>query len=131
MLLRPGAPLLLCWMGPGCLWEVFWYLGHAKPGKAFRRLHAHAVTARLAEGSTVDVTYPSVRALAKKFSPFFELRSVKGIGVAVPPSYMEPWANRFSRLFDLAVRAESHLASSPGIRLLGDHVLAQFERRAD
>jgi len=128
ILLRPGATALLCWMGRCCLWEITWNLARGKPGKALRRFHREGVTARLAEGASVRVFYPSVRLLAQTFAPEFQLKSVKGIGVFVPPSYLETWANRFPGLFGLSVRADSLMGRCPGIRTLADHILLEFRR---
>jgi hypothetical protein len=86
------------------------------------------VTARLAEGATVRVHYPSVRLLARTFAPQFRLVSFKGIGVSVPPSYLETWANRFPGLFDLSMRADSLLGRCPGVRAFADHILLEFRR---
>ena len=127
-LLKPGATALLCWMGPCCLWEVIWYLGRGDPRKAFRRFRRGGVTARLAQGTSIRVHYPSVRSLAHTFSPEFQLKSIRGIGVSVPPSYLEPWANRFQRLFGLSVRADLVLGRCFGFRSLSDHVLLEFRR---
>lgn len=128
ILLRPGATALLCWMGRCCLWEITWYLAQGKSGKALRRFHREGATARLAEGASVRVFYPSVRLLAQTFAPEFQLKSVKGIGVFVPPSYLETWANRFPGLFGLSVRVDSLLELCPGIRTLADHILLEFRR---
>ena len=128
-LLKPGATALLCWMGPSCLWEVMWYVGHGDPHRAFRRFQRGGVTARLAEGTSIRVHYPSVRSLARTFSPEFQLKSIKGIGVSVPPSYLEAWANRFPHLFGLSVRADFVLGRCFGFRSLADHILLEFQRR--
>jgi ubiquinone/menaquinone biosynthesis C-methylase UbiE len=130
ILLKPGATALLCWMGPCCLWEITWYLAHGNPGKALRRFRRGGVTARLAGGAEVRVHYPSVRLLAQSFAPEFQVRSIKGIGVSVPPSYLEAWANRFPRFFDLSVRADLFLGRCPGIRAFADHILLEFRREA-
>jgi len=127
-LLKPGATALLCWMGPCCLWEVIWYLGGGDPRKAFRRFRRGGVTARLAQGTSIRVHYPSVRSLARTFSPEFQLKSIRGIGVSVPPSYLEPWANRFPHLFGLSVRADLVLGRCFGFRSLADHALLEFRR---
>jgi SAM-dependent methyltransferase len=126
--LNPGATALLCWMGPCCAWEIVWYLATGKPGKAFRRFHRDGVSAQLAGGANLRVRYPSVRELVRTFAPEFRLKSLKGIGIAVPPSYIESWANRLPRLFDFSVRADSLLGHCPGIRALADHVLLEFRR---
>jgi ubiquinone/menaquinone biosynthesis C-methylase UbiE len=126
--LRPGAPALLCLMGPCCAWEIAWYLAQGQPGKAFRRMRRGRITARLADDATVSVLYPSVRSLTRIFSPEFRLRSLKGIGVSVPPSYVERSVARTPRWFDFCVRADSVLGRCPGIRLFSDHILLRFER---
>ena len=128
-LLRPGATALLCLMGPCCLWEILWYLAQAKTAKAFRRFHLEGSTARLSGGASVHVYYPSVRSLAHAFAPEFSLESVKGIGIAVPPSYLESAANRFPSLLRAGVLADLFFGRCPGIRVLGDHVLVKFKRR--
>jgi ubiquinone/menaquinone biosynthesis C-methylase UbiE len=127
-LLKPGATALLCWMGPRCLWEMIWYLARGNGDKAFRRLHRDGVTARLGDGAFVRVHYPSVRSLAHTFAPEFRLQSFQGIGVSVPPSYVEQWAERHPRWLQLCERADSSLGRCPGIRALADHVLLRFQR---
>ena len=128
ILLKPGATALLCLMGPCCLWEVAWYLVHGNTGKAFRRFNRGGVLARLADGATLHVQYPSLRSLASTFAPEFRLVSVNGVGVTVPPSYLESLAWRFPRLFEIAVRTDSVLGRCPGIRECADHVLLRFRR---
>jgi hypothetical protein len=66
--------------------------------------------------------------LTRTFAPEFRLRSVKGIGISVPPSYLEPLALRFPRAFGLQKRIDSLLGECPGIRSLADHILLRFER---
>lgn len=127
-LLRPGATALLCSMGPYCLWEMIWYLAQANGSKAFRRLNREGVTARIADGAFVRVHYPPVRLLVRTFAPEFRLKSLKGIGVAVPPSYIEGWVARFPRMFGFCLRAESVLGRCPGMRAFADHISLRFER---
>jgi ubiquinone/menaquinone biosynthesis C-methylase UbiE len=127
-LLRPGATALLCWMGPYCLWEIFWYLAQWKGDKAFRRLKPEGVTSRIADGAFVRVHYPPVRLLAQAFAPEFQLKSFKGIGVAVPPSYLEHLARRHPHLLQLCERADSYMGRCPGVRTVADHVLLRFQR---
>ena len=37
-LLKPGASLLLCVIGPSCAWETAWYLLHGKPAQSLSPL---------------------------------------------------------------------------------------------
>ena len=127
-LLKPGANLLLCLMGPVCVWETAWYLVHGKFAKAFRRFHRAGVEARVGDGAAFHVHYPSVRSIRRAFALGFSLKAVRGIGVAVPPSYLEAWASRFPGMVKLGANADLFLGRCPGIRVLADHVLLTFER---
>ena len=128
MLLKPGARVVLCLFGGFCAWEVLWYLGHGNPGKAFRRLRTGNALVKLAVGEDVPVRYFSVRELCRRFSPHFRLESWKGVGVAVPPTYMEAWAQRFPNVLNLAAYADRWLGRCPLMRAMSDHVLMTFER---
>lgn len=128
VLLKPGATALLCWMGPFCTWEIVWYLAHRNRRKAFRRLQSGGVTAKIAEDASVHVQYPSFKSIRRSFAPEFKVRSVQGVGVAVPPSYCESWACRHPHLLELFSKFDSRLGRCPGIRSLGDHVLVSLHR---
>jgi hypothetical protein len=62
------------------------------------------------------------------FSPFFALRSSTGIGVTVPPSYVEAWIRNHPKLLGIFRTIDNTISSYPGFRVLGDHVLLHFER---
>jgi hypothetical protein len=115
-------------MGPFCLWETIWYLAQRNRDKAFRRFKPDGISARISDGAYIHIHYPSVRFLARAFAPEFRVKSVQGIGVAVPPSYLEPWAHRHPQWFRLCEQFDSWLGPWPGIRSLGDHVLVRLQR---
>jgi ubiquinone/menaquinone biosynthesis C-methylase UbiE len=127
-LLKPGARLLLCWMGPCCLWEIVWYLGQGNKNKAFRRFSQSGVRANVADDAFVHVHYPSAKFLARTFAPEFKLKSVRGVGIAVPPSYLKLWAQRHPHLLHLCEWTDSLVARWPGVRVLGDHVSVRLQR---
>jgi ubiquinone/menaquinone biosynthesis C-methylase UbiE len=129
--LRPGAKVFLCWMGPYCVWEMLSYALKGNWTKAFRRLRRKGVTAKLTDGALIHVQYPSADSLVRCFAPWFRLRSLQGVGIAVPPSYIEPWAQRHPRLLQFFERIDSRINRWPGVRLLGDHILVCLERRVD
>lgn len=127
-LLKPGAILLLCVFGRFCAWEILWYLMHGKPRKAFRRLRPDGDCARLADGAVVHAHYPAVRTLARLFAPHFRLKEWKGVGVAVPPTYLESVSCRFPRVFAALREIDRWVGSYPVVRGMADHVLLRFER---
>jgi SAM-dependent methyltransferase len=124
--LFPGAPLLVCLSTRFCLWEMLWFVLHGNFRKAFRRCSGRA-TAKVGEFN-VDVYYPTVRKLQTLFSPSFVLRSCAGVGVTVPPSYVEAWIRNHPKLLSMLRTIDKAISSLPGFRVLGDHVLLHFER---
>ena len=129
-LLKPGAPLILCLANRVCAWEMLWYGVHGNKQKAFRRLRPAGVVARLGS-ARVHVWYPSIGELARKFAPWFRLRSYRGVGVFVPPSYLEHWARRHTSFLRICERLDGVIAPWRVLRNCGDHVLLHFERDGD
>jgi ubiquinone/menaquinone biosynthesis C-methylase UbiE len=119
-MVRSGGYLALCFISPLCLWEMAFYLWHAKAHKAFRRLRGRA-------GSAIgaSVFYPSSAAIVSAFQNDFRLLTFYGIGVSVPPSYVTGMsASVVERLSVL----DQWLAHKPVLRSLADHRLYVFER---
>jgi SAM-dependent methyltransferase len=125
-LLATGSPLLICVSTRFCIWEMLWFLAHGNFPKAFRRCSGHA-TAKVGD-FIVDVYYPTVSKLQALFSPSFVLRSYRGIGVTVPPSYAESWIRKHPKLLRIFRTIDQSISTLPGLRGLGDHVLLHFER---
>jgi SAM-dependent methyltransferase len=122
----PGSPALLCFSTRLCLWETLWFLWRREAGRAIRRWKGRVTVAlgRLA----VEVHYPTVRRLRRLFSPYFILRSWRGVGIAVPPSYLEPFVQRHPGLLRQLCAIDQVICSWPVLRSVGDHVLLTFER---
>jgi ubiquinone/menaquinone biosynthesis C-methylase UbiE len=125
-LVAPDAPVLICLSTRFCLLEMIWFSLHGQFRKAFRRSSGIA-TAKVS-GFTVKVQYPTLRAVKRMFAPYFLLRSCTGIGVAVPPSYLEPLACKYPMALSLLRAIDRSIARLPGFRTMGDHMLLYFER---
>ena len=122
--LRPGAALVVCVMGPVVPWEWVWFLSHAQPSKAFRRLRRGGV-----EWRGMQIRYPSIRKLRSAFSPAFSVTRLSALGALIPPPYTETWSIRFPRCVDLLNRWERSLETMPPLPWLADHYLLEFEQR--
>jgi ubiquinone/menaquinone biosynthesis C-methylase UbiE len=119
-MVRSGGHLALCFMSPVCVWEIAFYLLHARPRKAFRRLRG-----RSASSMGASVFYPSGAAIVSAFQSNFRLLAFSGIGVSVPPSYVTALTHwETERLSDL----DQRLTHKPVLRSLADHRLYIFER---
>lgn len=123
-LLKPGARVVLCLMGPVVPWEWAWFLAHGQASRALRRLGSAGVAWR-----GITVRYPSIRAVRQAFAPGFLARRVGGLGVLLPPTYAEGWARRHPRFVELLDRWERRIEGWPLVASLGDHYLLELERR--
>jgi ubiquinone/menaquinone biosynthesis C-methylase UbiE len=124
--LDAGAHLLLCLSTRLCMWEILHYLFRAEFQKAFRRWRG--VTEAKVGLHSLRVYYPTLHSFQESFMPMFCLRSITGIGIAVPPSYMEEWARRNPCLFRICEIVDDILRRLPGVRVLGDHMLLHLEK---
>jgi hypothetical protein len=121
-----GSPVILCLSTRFCLSETLWFLLHGKFRKAFRRSFGIA-TVKVAN-RTIKIHYPALREVRKLFSPSFVMRSCTGIGIAVPPSYLEPIFRKYPRVLGLLRRIDKRISRLPLLRTIGDHMLVCFER---
>jgi SAM-dependent methyltransferase len=123
-LVKQDGCLVLCFSTRFCLIEILYYLAIGEWRKALRRCKGHSEV-------TIDdvrftVYYPTIAQIRRHFEPHFRLRSCTGIGVTVPPSYLEAWARRHPSFFRVLIRLDARLARLPIFRSTGDHVLLSF-----
>jgi 2-polyprenyl-3-methyl-5-hydroxy-6-metoxy-1,4-benzoquinol methylase len=125
-LVRPDGAVLLCISTRICLWEIAWHGSQAHFRKAFRRVRGNTI-AQL-DGVSVPVWYPTIREMRRAFWPWFRLRSVRAVGLFVPPSYVEGWARSHKRVLKALEAMDRVCGAWPLLRGIGDHVLLEFRR---
>ncbi len=125
-LVRPGAPVVICLCTRFCVFEIIWFLLQGQPRKAFRRTSGYAV-ARL-EGFDIQLQYPTVREIRQVFSNDFKLRCCRGVGILVPPSYIESWVRRYPKIVGVLESIDRLVCDLPWFRVVGDHFLVCLER---
>ena len=126
-----GGRAILCLFGRACIWEILWYAARIDLPRAFRRLRPGGCLASIAPGRRVQVRYPSVRSLRQDFLPYFRLLGWEGVGVAVPPSYLDGLAAQFPRALRWAARVDPLLGRVPLLRAMADHLVLTLERSAE
>lgn len=82
-LIRRGGFVALCVLGRVCLWEMGYYSLRGNFRKALRRLSGRAHSSY-----SVAVFYPTRRKILQAFQGEFILCAHSGIGLTVPPSYV-------------------------------------------
>ncbi|HTB15654.1 MAG TPA: methyltransferase domain-containing protein [Bryobacteraceae bacterium] len=121
-LTRPGGYLVICLIGRFCLWETAWSLLRVRPAKAFRRWCGSAMSSL-----GFRVFYPSKENLVAALDPHFTLLDWRGIGLAVPPSYVTGLSDAVLQRLDGVDRRVAHW---PLLRGLSDHRLLVFIRNS-
>lgn len=125
-LVKQDGRLVLCFSTRFCLIEILYFLARGQLRKALRRCSGASEVTLGNEKFTVY--YPTIRRIRRSFASDFCLYSCTGIGVTVPPSYLEGWVRRHPALFRILRSLESLLAKMPILRSMGDHVLLCFEK---
>lgn len=127
-LLQPGAPLVVCLLSKFYLMEILAFVRRGKIGLAFRRWKTDGSHANIG-GQKLRVQYPSLRQICQDFSPFFEIESIEGLGIVLPPT----WATGRTATSKTPLRflsiVDRGIGRFPILRSLGDHVLLQLRRR--
>jgi len=127
LVLKPGAKALLNVFSRFCAWETFWYLLHRNSRNAFRRFRSE-ITAGLANGVSVRIYYHSLRRFKQDLSPYFRIKKRRGVGIVVPPSYLNDYAVRFVPFLNFAKGFDRAVCGLPMFRSVADHTLMVFER---
>lgn len=125
--IKPHGHLVLVLMNRWCAWEIVWHLLHLQPRVAFRRMRRGGVEARVG-GGIVRTWYPSIGSIRRVFSPSFEVKRVIGLGVFLPPSYLERIVAKRPRLFQTLIGLERATAKVSPFSNLADHVIIEFNR---
>lgn len=119
--LRPGAPVLLCVIGP---WPLPALVGRALFASGpFRRPVPEV------EGVPVPVRHLTPRELRDALGPAFAWRDAWAQGVLLPGPMHERWARRHAQAFGVLAALERFVRRLPGLRALGDHAVVEGYRR--
>ena len=120
--LRPGGAMLLGLIGRACLWEAIYFTARGERDKAARR-RAASVAVPVA-GIDVPTFYHRRSDVHVALGEAFRLDAAIGIGVAVPPPYLEPrWRNVPTLVRRAAAGVDRIAAGWPLLNQLGDHTL--------
>jgi SAM-dependent methyltransferase len=131
----PGGWAVFVVMGPHCPWEWVSHLARGRIRTASRRLRG-PVRAHVGNGKTVRTWYPSARTLTAELTPEFDVSPPIGVGVVLPPTYLNAWLERWlrrsraeARLMERFARWDRRLGrTGPGSRL-NDHYLLRARRK--
>lgn len=126
-LLKPNGQFMAVVMPTFCLFESLYFLAKLSPKKAFRRLSKIPSLANVS-GTVVKTWYYNPSFFVKKMASNFVAAKLKPIGFFIPPSYLEPLAQKFPKSFDFLSKMEQKIASIQSLSYLSDHFLISFRK---
>jgi ubiquinone/menaquinone biosynthesis C-methylase UbiE len=119
-LIRPEGYLVVCLMGRFCLRESAHYALRGQFKKAARRWSGETLTS-----AGLRVSYPRLKQVRQALPQGFDLVGDVGIGVSVPPSFVEGTP---APLLNALAKLDARIESSRIGRAIGDHRLFVFRR---
>jgi ubiquinone/menaquinone biosynthesis C-methylase UbiE len=119
-LVRPEGHLAVCLMGRFCLRESAHYVLRGKFKKAARRWRGATLTS-----AGLRVSYFTPKQVQQALSPSFDLVADVGIGISVPPSFIEGTP---APLLKVLAPLDACIESTRVGRAIGDHRLFIFRR---
>ncbi|MBC7875619.1 MAG: methyltransferase domain-containing protein [Anaerolineales bacterium] len=124
---KSSGQIVLVLMGKWCLWEIIWHGLHGDGEIAFRRLRKTGATAKIGSND-LHVWYPAVRDVKCQFERFFKIKKITGLGVFLPPTYLEKFIEKHPSLWSLLTWLEHKFANLFPFKYFADHLIFEFER---
>ena len=126
--LRGGGAIAIGLMGRSCLWETAYFTIRGDREKAARRRASRADLP--VAGIAVPTFYYRTSEIGAALGETFVRDAVIGVGVLVPPPYLEPrWREVPAVLRRTAAGVDRIAGSWPLINKLGDHTMSRWLKR--
>jgi SAM-dependent methyltransferase len=123
--LRAGGAIAIGLMGRSCLWEMLYFTARGDRARASRR-RVVSVNVPVA-GIDVPTFYHRSSDVAAALGGEFTCDATVGIGVLVPPPYLEPrWRQLPNAARRVAAGIDRLAGSWPLLNQLGDHTLTRW-----
>lgn len=124
--LNKGGRFIAVIMPKYCLWESAYFLAKLSFRKAVRRWTSKEVVTEL-QGVRTYTWYYSPRQVLRWSKDLFTPIRHKPIGMALPPSYLEPFFAKHNGLLRQLNKAENRLNTWPILSKFSDHYLIDLQ----
>jgi ubiquinone/menaquinone biosynthesis C-methylase UbiE len=126
-LLAPGGFVTLVILPKFCLWE-FMMLFKGKFRTAFRRFAGNKGSKARVEGEFFRCWYYNPSFIERHLEMNFKLLSVEGLCTLVPPSYIEKFAEKHSRLYRFLRKREEKWKTKWPWKNIGDYYIITLQK---
>jgi len=128
-LLKPGAPLICTVLNRVCLWEVLYFAGTMRPGRALRRVTRRAEELmREQKPMVLRLYFP--REFAAYFSRDFLAKRTTAFGLLLPPAGLRWLHTTGKRVLENLEWWEGLISGIYPAYNFSDHYVVEFERRS-
>jgi len=129
LLLNAHGSAILVFMPPLAAMEILGNLLRCRFRRAFNRLRRHGIDVHIGDGTYVRTWFHSVGSIVATLPETLTVRSVRAIGLLLPPTSMRGLYERHQRLFDRLENFTASMRRVYPVNRLGDHVLLHIQRK--
>jgi ubiquinone/menaquinone biosynthesis C-methylase UbiE len=126
-LLKPGGIATLVILPEFCLWE-FLLLFKGKFKTAFRRFAGSKGARAHIENQVFRCWYYNPSFIKKRLPATFSIEQTEGLCTIVPPSYLEGFAEKYPRIFQVLKTKEEKLKLQWPWRAIGDYFIITLKK---
>ncbi len=127
-LLKPGGIVTLVMLPRFCFWETL-LLAKGKFKTATRRWFSSKGRKAHVEGVPFTCWYHDPSEIIKKVKSDFDLICLEGLCTIVPPSYIEHFAEKYSRIWKYLKEKEERNKSKWPWRSIGDYYIVSLKKK--
>lgn len=125
-LIKPGGTITLVIMPPVCPWELA-YLFKGNFKLAFRRLKKGGAPSHL-EGLNFTTWYYSPSKLKNMFGKKYSVLSISGLGIIVPPPFLERFPSQYPNIFKRLISIENRISTKAPFYSWADHFMITVKK---
>lgn len=123
--LKPKGQFIAVIMPKVCIWESLYFLLKRKPSKILRRNKEYAMVN--VSGKSVKTWYYNPKSLDELIGGGFIRETLKPIGLFIPPSYMENFFKKRTRLLKFMNNIEVVVSNFSWQARFSDHFYIQYK----
>jgi ubiquinone/menaquinone biosynthesis C-methylase UbiE len=127
-LLKPGGKVTLVVIPPFCLWETL-LIFKGKFKTAFRRFFSSNGRTAHIEGTYFKCFYYRPSFIINILQNSLKVLSIEGLCTIVPPSYIENFAEKHPKAYQLLKKKEDKLKGTWPWKYIGDYFIISLEKK--
>ncbi|AWI25366.1 class I SAM-dependent methyltransferase [Flavobacterium pallidum] len=126
-ILSPKGMLVLVIMPKNTLWEKIYFLSKGEFKNSFRRKNEFMIAD--VNGEKIPTFYYNPKETVTLAAAGFEVKNISPIGFFVPPSYLQPYFNRYPNILKVLAKFEKGIRNIGWLSSYSDHYCIVLEKK--